>query len=382
MDSVQTLSQGFSGTVEYVKLMDLIQLACLAKMNHDIRVASRSRSGSIRVRGGQVRHAETGDLRGDEALVEMLVWQYGRFRALPAIPDEQEIVSITKGWEFLIIEAMRLQSSRSGTESSGAETAQSHAQEEAFREFTGEMQGIQLADLVQLLCFAGKGFKIQLQSDKGEGSIWMRSGNILHAVCGELQGEEAFFRMFGWQGGRFETLLPQEEGEPASIDKPYEHLLMEAVRQQDEASGGETGEKKDEEATSLQQRILGMKISQKIRVAMTGDKEVRNLLIRDANRIVQFAIISNPRITESEVAVIAYSRNVDEDVLRRIAGNREWVKLYPIRLALATNPKTPLPIATKLVPTLLQKDMKQLARSRTVPTAVAQVARRLLADKE
>ncbi len=109
---------------------------------------------------------------------------------------------------------------------------------------------------------------------------------------------------------------------------------------------------------------------------MKGDKEARAVLIRDPSKIIQHAIISNPRISEGEVTMLAASRSIDEEVLRKIAGNREWMKLYQVRLALATNPKTPVPIATRLVPTLMQKDLKPLAKSKTVPSAVAQAALR------
>ena len=73
---------------------------------------------------------------------------------------------------------------------------------------------------------------------------------------------------------------------------------------------------------------------------------------------------------------------MDDEVLRKIASNREWVKSYAIRMALVTNPKTPLPIAIKLVPTLTQQDLKQLAKSKTVPIGVAQAARRITFQKE
>ena len=90
--------------------------------------------------------------------------------------------------------------------------------------------------------------------------------------------------------------------------------------------------------------------------------------------MIQVAVISNPRITDSEVAAIAYSRNVDEEVLRKIAADNEWVRLYPVRLALVTNPKTPIAISRKLVATLNLKDLKNISRSKSVPTVVAHEA--------
>ena len=114
---------------------------------------------------------------------------------------------------------------------------------------------------------------------------------------------------------------------------------------------------------------------------MKCDKEGRTLLIHDPNRAVQLAIICNPRITDAEVAVVAWSKNADEEVLRRISDDREWVKYYPVRLGLAWNPKTPLSISTKLLPTLMPEDVSKIAKSKDVPVTVAYAARRLILRK-
>jgi hypothetical protein len=124
-----------------------------------------------------------------------------------------------------------------------------------------------------------------------------------------------------------------------------------------------------------------MKMIEKMRLATTGDREVRNYLIRDPSRLIQLAVISNPRISDTEVTAIANSKSVDEEVLRRIANNREWMRMYQVRSALAKNPKTPLPIALKMVPTLQAQDLKVISRSKTVPIAIAQAAQRQVREK-
>ena len=52
-----------------------------------------------------------------------------------------------------------------------------------------------------------------------------------------------------------------------------------------------------------------------------------------------------------------------------------------MRLALATNPKTPLAMAVRFVPTLLPRDLRQLAKSKNVPAAVCGMAKRLVIDR-
>ena len=158
---------------------------------------------------------------------------------------------------------------------------------------------------------------------------------------------------------------------------PWEHLLIEAMRFLDEESGVIDEEQAENRAETLLQKVLKKKMSEKIRLAMTGDKETRGILIRDSNRMIQVAVISNPKITDGEVAAIAYSRHVVGGPAR-IASDKEWTRLYPVRLALATNPKTPITFARKLIPTLKRQDLKSISLSKSVPNLVANEARRLL----
>jgi hypothetical protein len=164
-----------------------------------------------------------------------------------------------------------------------------------------------------------------------------------------------------------------------TIEKPTEFLLTEVMRAQDERLGVDDGEEGG--AESFLKTLQKMKMIEKMRLATTGDREVRNYLIRDPSRLVQLAVISNPRISDTEVVAIANSKSVEEEVLRRIANSREWMKIYQVRSALTKNPKTPLPIALKMVQTLMAQDLKLIARSKTVPIAIAQAAQRQLREK-
>ena len=105
------------------------------------------------------------------------------------------------------------------------------------------------------------------------------------------------------------------------------------------------------------------------------------LLARDSNRMVQLAVIGNPKLSEFEVTLIAASRSTDEEVFRKIAANREWMRLHQVRTALVNNPKCPIPIASKLVETLGHQDWKRIAASRSVPSVICAMAKRLIGKK-
>ncbi len=369
MDHVQVASRRFSGTIQYIRLIDLIQVSCLAKLSHTIKVYSPSSTGYAYLDSGNVVHVESGDRTGEEGFFELLQWERGRFETLPL--PEDVTVSINRPWEYLLIQAINLPGEKvSGEE--GAPAAQSPS-----RGFSGTINDIGLTELVQLACLDSVDRTVEVNSETLTGTIHIRDGQVGHAQTGDLVGQEAFFKMLTAPSGSFVTLPGSMEGD-ATITVPWEHLLIEAMRFLDEKSGVIDEEQSENRAETLLQKVLKKKISEKIRLAMTADKETRGILIRDSNRMIQVAVISNPKITDGEVAAIAYSRHVDEEVLRRIASDKEWTRLYPVRLALATNPKTPITFARKLIPTLKRQDLKSISLSKSVPNLVANEARRLL----
>jgi len=137
-------------------------------------------------------------------------------------------------------------------------------------------------------------------------------------------------------------------------------------------------EEADQEGLSKYQIALELKVAEKIKMGLTGDKEWRTLMIKQSNKLIQAAVLKNPRITDGEVLMIAKNKTSTEDLIRMILLNKEWMKLYEIKKALITHPKTPPPKAMRLVPMLTMKDIKELAKSRQVSTLVSTAARKEL----
>jgi hypothetical protein len=133
--------------------------------------------------------------------------------------------------------------------------------------------------------------------------------------------------------------------------------------------------------SNLYALIQQMNIVQKVKLARLGNKEARGLLVRDRNKVVAVAAVSSPKLTDNEAVSIAQSRNVCDEVLRLIANNRLWTRNYRVKLALATNPKTPQPTAMKFVNFLQDSDLRSLVKSKDVPTAISTHARRILMKK-
>jgi hypothetical protein len=131
----------------------------------------------------------------------------------------------------------------------------------------------------------------------------------------------------------------------------------------------------------LYARIGTMTIAQKIRVAMLGNAAERMLLLRDSNRLVASAAIRSPLIQEPEVVRVSASRVVSEEVLRAISINKDWVRNYQIKLNLVMNPRTPFPMAARLVPYLRESELKTIAKSKNVTGPIAQAAKQQLNRK-
>src|SRR5207245_11756413 len=86
---------------------------------------------------------------------------------------------------------------------------------------------------------------------------------------------------------------------------------------------------------TIQQQIQKLSIARKIEWAnKKGNKEVRTILLRDPNKLVQLAVIQSPRITDGEIAKIAISRTAPNEDLQHIYNNRPLLKNYTIKLTL------------------------------------------------
>jgi hypothetical protein len=137
-----------------------------------------------------------------------------------------------------------------------------------------------------------------------------------------------------------------------------------------------------ERRESLFTRIRSLKVAARVKLALTGNKEARQILSRDSVRLVQTCVLKNPRVTLEEAQAMAKNRSLHGDLLRMIADEREWVRHYGVRLALVQNPKTPLQVALTLLTGIQERDMRMLARSKNVPSVLQQQARRNLLRKD
>ncbi len=137
----------------------------------------------------------------------------------------------------------------------------------------------------------------------------------------------------------------------------------------------------DEENYSKYQLAIDMGVSEKIKMALTGDKEWRSIFLKDSNKLVNTAVLKNPRVTDGEVLAVAKSKTSSEELIRIILMNKDWMKLPAVRSALVSHPKTPVGSALRFMDSLTIKELKDLSKSKSVSQVVVAASRRVLAEK-
>jgi len=135
---------------------------------------------------------------------------------------------------------------------------------------------------------------------------------------------------------------------------------------------------KEVRVQNILQKIQMLTVSERVQLAMKGSREVRGILIKDTNKEVMLSVLDNQKITDTEIELIARSRSIHEEALRRISMSREWLKCYAVVHALVTNPKTPPGISMGLIGDIKTKDLVILEKNKNVPEVIRGATKRLL----
>ncbi len=223
----------------------------------------------------------------------------------------------------------------------------------------------------------------------------LNSPEIVAALLANPQADRALKFRLGWWDPESQAVAAEEpevlaaaqaEGEAGTGD--LEEVETETFQAAD-AGGGDDEDRADaveEEFEELNQSkyqlALEMGIVDKIKIALSGDKEWRSIFLRDSNKLVSSAALKNPRITEGEVLAVAKNKSSSDELIRLITLNKEWTKNYEVKKALVYHTRTPLPKALRYLNYLSGKDLKHLAKCRDVAQVLVNSARRMLTAKE
>jgi hypothetical protein len=97
----------------------------------------------------------------------------------------------------------------------------------------GSLSELPLPDVIQLVSVSGKTGAFEIQGEHDSGRIYLRDGQIVDAIVGNLRGDSAVYEMAIWSEGTF-TFDPGKESGQVTIHMSNASLMMEAARRLDE----------------------------------------------------------------------------------------------------------------------------------------------------
>ena len=112
----------------------------------------------------------------------------------------------------------------------------------------------------------------------------------------------------------------------------------------------------------LSERLKKMTVNEKMQLALTGTRDERMALFRDTNKSLHIFVLKNPRIGLDEIQGAAKSPMVSPDALKMIAEHREWGSNAIVAASLVRNPKTPMPLALRMLDKVPMSDLKAIAK--------------------
>jgi hypothetical protein len=226
-----------------------------------------------------------------------------------------------------------------------------------------------------LLYLAAKAGSEVLERLAGHQNLLYQNPEIVEAIINNPAAEKSLKFKLGWQD-------PEAAAQSVAIEDTSEEKPSEDGENPDDEEGRSQEEieslmeEADQEGLSKYQIALELKVAEKIKMALTGDKEWRTIMMKESNKLVQAAVMKNPRISDGEVLMVAKTRTSSDDLIRMILLNKDWVKNYEVKKALIIHPKTPPPKALRFISYLTMKDVKELSKSRQISSIVANAIRK------
>jgi hypothetical protein len=125
-------------------------------------------------------------------------------------------------------------------------------------------------------------------------------------------------------------------------------------------------------------RIPTLTLGERIGLARRSHRNLYRALVANGDPQVIVALLENPRLTEADVVALLNSINPQPAVFSAVLRSVRWAPRRGIRLAMARNASTPLPLALSALAELGPSELKSVADDRVVPKRVRDAALALL----
>ncbi len=107
-------------------------------------------------------------------------------------------------------------------------------------------------------------------------------------------------------------------------------------------------------------KIEGMPIGLRKTLSKSHNRDVIEKLLYDQEPSVINVLLSNPRITETDIIKIVSRRPNSESILRTVYNSHRWKYRYRVQCSLAMNPYTPADITLSVLPGLFNVDLLRI----------------------
>lgn len=151
-----------------------------------------------------------------------------------------------------------------------------------------------------------------------------------------------------------------------------------SVRLVDEAAA--TPSPRAHQPLTLDRRIAGMSVSEKVQMALHGNREERQFMMKERAGVIQASLVRNPKMSLDEITALARLPHLAPDAAEAMSQHPSHGASPQVALALVRNPRTPVPIAIALVAKLSPADLRGLAKGLNVRAPIQQAARKRLFD--
>jgi hypothetical protein len=133
---------------------------------------------------------------------------------------------------------------------------------------------------------------------------------------------------------------------------------------------------------SLGDQLRDLRLGERVALARVATPPlIQRLLVEGEPRVLQ-ALLNNPRLKEEDLLVALRKTDVPLALVDAVVASSRWGDRYFVRLELALQPKTPLPIAMLQLSSLVKRDLRRVVEASGLRPLVQVAAERLLALAE
>jgi hypothetical protein len=120
--------------------------------------------------------------------------------------------------------------------------------------------------------------------------------------------------------------------------------------------------------------------TRRAQAAAAGEEEIARYLHDPSPRIIR-ALLENRHLAEEDVLILAQRKNLPPEILEIIFKDKRWAASYPVQLALARNPKSPLSVSLTIARYLRLFDLEEITRSHFIPLVFRHKAERIISER-